>query len=275
MHSSPTSLIRIFCLAAAILAALSCAGCASPGRTTRDDPWSGLNRGVYKFNDGLDRGLLKPAARGYKAVTPTWFRGMTGRFFSNLGYPITAVNQLLQGKPKLFLQDTGRFLTNSTLGLAGLFDVADHMGMPAHDEDFGQTFAVWGMPSGPYLTLPLLGPSTLRDAPGKIPNYFFSVFHYADVSTAAEMGARGLELVDMRASLLAAESTLGSAYDRYGVMRDAWLQRREYLIFDGDPPAEEIEEFFDDAEDDVDDAAAPDAGAQAAPEQQPQNQQDK
>lgn len=265
MHIRPTPLLRSFLLTATVFAAVSSGGCASPGRTTRDDPWNGFNRGVYKFNDGLDRALLKPAARGYKAVTPNWFRDMTGRFFSNLGYPITAVNQLLQGKPKLFVQDTGRFLTNSTLGLAGLFDVADHMGMPAHDEDFGQTFAVWGAPSGPYLTLPLLGPSTLRDAPGKIPDYFLSIFRYANVSTAEQIGARGLEIVDMRASLLAAESALGGAYDRYGVLRDAWLQRREYLIYDGNPPEEKLEEPLDDA-----DATTPDAETHGASDQPPQ-----
>ncbi len=249
---------RPFRTAAIGLVGLALAACASaPGRTTNDDPWAGMNRGIYKFNDGLDRAVLKPTAKGYKKVTPSWFRNATGRFFENLGYPITMVNQLLQGKPKLFFQDTGRFIANSTLGLAGIFDVADRLGMPAHDEDFGQTLAVWGVPSGPYLTIPLLGPSTLRDGPARIPEYFLGVLDYADVSTAVKWGARGLDLIDTRASLLSTDATLESAYDRYGVMRDAWIQRREYLVFDGNPPEEKLEEFTDDAEADEPPPAKP------------------
>ena len=244
---SITRLLRCALLLAALAAVSGCA--TAPGRTTSHDPWSGFNRGVYKFNDGLDRTVLKPTAKAYKAVTPNWLRGMTGRFFANLSYPATIVNQLLQGKPVLFLQDTGRFITNTTLGLGGLFDVADRMGMPSHDEDFGQTLAVWGVPSGPYLMLPLLGPSTLRDGPAKVPDYFLGVTRQLDVSTPVEWGTRGLEIIDERAALLSTEATLESAYDRYGIMRDAWVQRREYLIFDGNPPEEPVElEDFEDME---------------------------
>ena len=260
-HAS-TRLVRMS-LALFALAVMN--GCATaPGRTTSDDPWTGFNRGIYKFNDGLDRAVLKPTAKGYKAVTPNWFRGMTGRFFANLSYPTTMINQLLQGKPKLFFQDTGRFITNTTLGLGGLFDVADRMGMPAHDEDFGQTLAVWGMPSGPYLMLPLLGPSTLRDGPAKVPDYFLGVTRHADVSTATEWGARGLEIIDERAALLATEATLESAYDRYGIMRDAWVQRREYQIFDGNPPDEPLE--LEDFDEETDEAAENDTPATTVPE---------
>jgi len=264
------SLLPLARLAISLLALAAVSGCATaPGRTTSDDPWTGFNRGVYKLNDGLDRAVLKPTAKAYKAVTPNWLRGMTGRFFANLAYPATMINQLLQGKPKLFLQDTGRFITNTTLGLGGLFDVADRMGMPAHDEDFGQTLAVWGVPSGPYLMLPLLGPSSLRDAPGKIPDYFMSITRNADVSTAVEWGARGLEIVDERASLLSTEATLESAYDRYGIMRDAWVQRREYLIFDGNPPEEplELEDF--DEETDTESEQPADVTPEVAPEVAP------
>lgn len=216
-------------------------GCATTGRTTLEDPWQKANRGVYRFNDSLDRYALKPAAKGYKAVTPTWMRTSFSNFFANLGYPVTMVNQLLQGKPKLFAQDTGRFITNTVVGIGGFLDVADRMGMPAHDEDFGQTLAVWGVPSGPYVTLPFFGPSTARDAPARIPDYFLSIFRYVDVPAAAELGAEVLEVIDDRSELLSSEGTLDAAYDRYGVMRDAWLQRREYLIFDGEPPEEALE----------------------------------
>lgn len=220
--------------------------CATaPGRTTAQDPWAGFNRRVHAFNDGLDRAVIKPTAKAYKNVTPQWLRTGIGRVFAHVGYPTTMVNQLLQGKPKEFVQDTCRFVTNTVFGLGGLFDVADHVGLPAHDEDFGQTLARWGVPSGPYLVLPLLGPSTARDGPSKIADYFMSVTHHVDLSTEAEWGLRALDIVDTRAGLLSTDATLDSAYDKYGVMRDAWIQRREYQIFDGDPPVDEMDEKFD------------------------------
>lgn len=231
------------------LVCLAFVGCATaPGRTTNDDPWNGFNRGVHKFNDGLDRAVLKPTAKGYKKVTPGWLRAGIGNVFANVGYPITMVNQLLQGKPKLFARDTARFLTNTVFGIGGIFDVADKVGLHAHDEDFGQTLAKWGVPSGPYLVLPLFGPSNARDAPGKVVDYFMSPTRNADLDPAVEWGSKALEIIDKRAALLSSEATLDSAYDRYGVMRDAWTQRREYLVFDGDPPEEKIEEFKDEDE---------------------------
>jgi phospholipid-binding lipoprotein MlaA len=227
---------------ALLLVVVFSSGCATPGRTTMgEDPWQPMNRGIYAFNDTLDRYAVKPVAKGYKAVTPVWIRSRIGQFFANLGYPVTMVNQLLQGKPILFAQDTGRFITNSTLGLAGFFDVADRMGMPEHEEDFGQTFAVWGIPSGPYLVLPIYGPSTLRDGPGRIPAWLMGIPRLTEVSPAVDYGSKAVEVIDARANLLSSEATLDSAYDRYGVMRDAWLQRREYLIFDGSPPEEMLE----------------------------------
>jgi phospholipid-binding lipoprotein MlaA len=243
--------------ALALLGSLLLSGCATPGRTSGADPWIDANRGVYKFNDELDKAAVKPVAQAYKKITPIWFRAGTGRFFSNLGYPVTIVNQLLQGKPLLFLQDTGRLLTNSTLGLGGAFDVADRMGMPAHNEDFGQTLAVWGVPSGPYVMLPVLGPSTTRDAPGLIPEFFTGVLGLADAPFGTKFAARALQLVDTRATLLSAEGALEDANDKYVFVRDAWIQRREYLIFDGDPPVETFEEEATEDPAQETDAAAP------------------
>ena len=149
-----------------VLLSLLAAGCASsPGRTTNADPYEGFNRGVYKFNDTLDRAALKPIAKGYRKVTPGFVRAGIGNVLANLEYPGTFVNQFLQGKWALGFRDTGRFLLNSTLGVAGIFDVATPLGLEKNDEDFGQTLAVWGVPSGPFLNLPLFGPSSLRDAP--------------------------------------------------------------------------------------------------------------
>jgi phospholipid-binding lipoprotein MlaA len=262
--TATSSRLKFSALALVILAS-SLSGCATPGRTTMEDPWQPMNRGIYAFNDTLDRYAVKPAAKGYKAVTPNWVRARIGQFFLNLGYPVTMVNQLLQGKPVLFAQDTGRFITNTTIGLGGLFDVADRMGMPAHEEDFGQTLAVWGVPSGPYFVLPFYGPSTARDAPARIPAWLMGIPRLTKTSPWVDYGGKALEVIDTRANLLSSDATLESAYDRYGVMRDAWLQRREYLIFDGNPPEEmlelEDEDLLDEDMSDEDTAATDDSDA--------------
>lgn len=214
-----------------------------------DDRFEKLNRGVYKFNDTIDRAALKPVAKGYKKITPSWMRRGIANFFANLEYPITIVNQFLQGKAATGFKDTGRFLLNSTLGIGGLFDVATPVGLEAHDEDFGQTLAVWGVGSGPYVNLPLLGPSTLRDAPARVVDYFLDPLTYGDIHWQEEWGQRVLDLVHTRSELLSLDPTLERAFDPYAFVRDAWLQRREFEIYDGNPPPETLdEEFFDDEE---------------------------
>jgi phospholipid-binding lipoprotein MlaA len=229
-----------------IAVVLITSGCASgPGRTTPNDPLQALNRGVYKFNDTLDRAALKPVAKGYRAVTPRWFRSGVGHFFSNLAYPTTIVNQILQGKAVLGLRDTGRFLLNTTVGIGGLLDVATPLGLEANDEDFGQTLAVWGLGSGPFLTLPLFGPSSLRDAPSRIVDYFLDPLTYGELKTGEELGIRALDLINTRTELLSVDSTLQSTFDPYGFIRDAWAQQREFAIFDGDPPPETLEDVLE------------------------------
>ncbi len=224
-----------------VLAALG--GCATaPGRTSSSDPWEGFNRGVYRFNDFADRNALKPVAKGYKAVTPGWARTGVSNFFSNLTYPWTIVNQLLQGKPVMACRDTGRLVINSVVGIGGLIDVATHAGLPENNEDFGQTLAVWGVPSGPFLTIPFFGPSSLRDGPSRIADYFSGVTLYIDVSWELEWSARGLAIVNDRAALLQLDSQLNNVFDPYAFLRDVWVQRREYQIYDGNPP----EPTFDD-----------------------------
>lgn len=240
-------------LRAAVLsfAAFLAAGCAAtPGRTViGEDPLEGFNRGVYKVNDALDRAALKPTAKGYKKITPGWMRRGIGNFFSNLEYPATIVNQFLQGKVATGLKDTGRLLLNTTLGIGGLFDVATPVGLEAHDEDFGQTLAVWGVGSGPYLHLPLFGPSTLRDAPSRVVDYFLDPLTYADIHWEEEWAQRALDTVHTRADLLSLDPTLERTFDPYAFIRDAWLQRREFEIFDGNPPPETLDEEFLDEED--------------------------
>jgi phospholipid-binding lipoprotein MlaA len=240
---APTRAIAII----AIL--LTAAGCAAtPGRTRSDDPWEGANRGIYKFNDTLDRAALKPVAKGYRAITPRWLRTGVGNFFSNLSYPATVVNQFLQGKPGTGVRDAGRFLLNSTIGVGGLLDVATPLGLVANDEDFGQTLAVWGVGSGPYITMPLFGPSSLRDAPSRVFDYFLGPLEYMHIPWEAEWGLRGIDIVHTRSELLPLDATLQSAFDPYAFVRDAWVQQREFAIYDGNPPPETLEDFSDEEE---------------------------
>lgn len=229
----------------ALVALAALGGCATTGTSTpRDprDPFERTNRTLYRFNDVVDRATLKPLAKGYRKVTPQWFRRGVGNFFSNLQYPMTIVNQLLQGKPATAARDTGRLLANTVLGVGGLFDVGTRMGLEKNDEDFGQTLGVWGVPSGPFLVLPFLGPSSVRDAPATIAEPFVDPLTYADVKWEVVWGLRALNAIDGRAQLLTLEPTLERAFDRYAFIRNAWVQRREYQVRDGDVPEEDIEE---------------------------------
>ena len=259
-----TATVRVLTLL--LIAALASGCAATPGRTAGDDPWESLNRGVYKFNDTVDRAALKPVAKGYKKITPHWMRIGIANFFSNLEYPATILNQFLQGKGKAGLRDTGRFLLNSTLGVAGLLDVGTAVGLEANDEDFGQTLAVWGVGSGPYVTIPFFGPSTARDAPARVLDFFLDPLDYADMSWEATWAKRGLNAVQSRAELLTLDPTLERTFDPYAFMRDAWVQQREFEVFDGNPPPETLdEEFLEEGEEfpEEDDAES------AAPEPQP------
>lgn len=229
-----------------VISAALIAGCAAtPGRTVNDDRWEGFNRGVYKFNDTVDRAALKPVARGYRKITPSFVRTGVGNFLSNLKNPTTAVNQFLQGKFGPGVKDTGRFLLNTTLGIGGLFDVATPVGLEKNDEDFGQTLAVWGVPSGPFLNLPLFGPSSLRDAPSRAVDWFTNPLQYTDLPWEAEWGERAIRIVHSRSELLSLDKTLQRTYDPYAFIRDAWVQQREFNVFDGNPPPETLEDLLE------------------------------
>ena len=224
---------------------LICAGCATvpSGKTDPRDPWERFNRTSYAFNDALDRATLKPAAKVYKKVTPQFVRTGLGNFFSNLDNISTVINDVLQGKMGQAGRDSARFLMNTTLGLGGLFDPATAAGLEKNDEDFGQTLGKWGVKSGPYLMLPILGPSTVRDTVARLPEqYTYPVNYLEDDSTRYII--RGVETIDMRAGLLDLEPQLEKAYDKYAFIRNAWLQRREYQVTDGniEDPALDLEE---------------------------------
>lgn len=201
------------------------------------DPYEGFNRAMYRFNNGLDRVILKPAAKGYKFVMPGFAETGVSNFFSNLGEVRNLFHAGLQGKGKKTLNHTGRFLVNSTVGILGFFDVAKHMGLEKRgSEDLGQTLATWGVGSGPYLVLPFLGPSTLRGTPGIVVDSYLDPVSYVD-HDRTRYSLIGTEIIDLRASLLSTEELLEG--DRYILIRDAYLQRRDFLINDG-----EVEDTF-------------------------------
>ncbi|MDT8397042.1 MAG: VacJ family lipoprotein [Pseudomonadales bacterium] len=224
-----------------MLLVLGLSGCAQTGATSHNDPLEPFNRKVNTFNDYLDRFFLKPVAQAYTFAIPSLLRTGISNAFDNISYPLVIVNQFLQGKPATGGQDLARLLVNSTAGIGGLFDVATGWGLPAHDEDFGQTFAVWGIPSGPYLVAPLFGPVTIRDGIGDIGGIFaYPPTYFDDVSLRNSL--YGASLVDQRARLLKAEELVSG--DRYLFIRDAYLQRREFLNNDG--AVSETDPFLDD-----------------------------
>jgi len=220
-----------------ILSALLLGGCVSVPVEQRvaEDPWQGYNRAMFKFNAGLDKAVLKPAAKGYRWVLPDFVERGISNFFSNLGDVPNSLNNLLQGKFKAAGGDSIRFLMNSTFGIAGFFDVASSTGLEKHNEDFGQTLGVWGVPSGPYLMLPLLGPSSVRDSGGFLVDLAMRPQSYID-DDEVRWGLYAIELVSARNSVLKLEESAGlGIYDDYEQMREVYLQRRKSLIANGHP----------------------------------------
>lgn len=235
-------------LAAALAVQLLLAGCAStagPGTRTAaagaraaSDPLEPFNRAVFGFNEALDDILLEPAARVYANVVPELFRVSIGNVYSNVGDLWTAANQLLQGKPRLAASDLARFTFNSTLGFAGVADIATEMGFEKHREDFGQTLGSWGVGAGAYLVLPILGPSSLRDGLGLQLDIATDPVYRID-RVGQRNNAATLRIIDTRAALLRAGRVLDeAALDKYSFVRDGYLQRRRNLVWDGDPPPE-------------------------------------
>ncbi|HEY9541618.1 MAG TPA: VacJ family lipoprotein [Luteimonas sp.] len=194
------------------------------------DPWEGLNRRVHTFNNAVDRTIAKPLAKAYAKVVPRPIRLGVSNFFHNLGQPISALNALLQGKPKQAAQSLGRFALNSTLGIGGIFDPASDAKLPNKSEDFGQTLGVWGWKTSRYVELPLFGPRTVRDAFGLVGDGQLSPIRQVE-DDKTRVFLQGLQLVDVRTQLFAVDSMRAGAVDDYALVRDAWLQRRNYQIF--------------------------------------------
>ncbi|HZV53566.1 MAG TPA: VacJ family lipoprotein [Rhodocyclaceae bacterium] len=210
-------------------------GCAT---TTNKDPLEGFNRTVFAFNEGLDTVLIRPAAKGYETILPSMARTGVINFFGNVADVFIAVNNLLQGKPADAVGDAARFIFNSTFGIFGIFDVASEMGLEKHEEDFGQTFGRWGVGPGAYVVVPVFGPRDVRDTVGLVVDLTVDpVGNVGHVPTRNTLTA--LRMASDRAALLPADKIIEeAALDKYSYLRDAYLQRRRNLVYDGRPPRE-------------------------------------
>lgn len=211
---------------------LTCAALLLPAlaQASEEDPWQGYNRVMFRINDNIDAYTLKPLAKGYQAVTPQLLEDGVHNIFKNIGDVGNLANNLLQGKVHDAGVDTGRLIFNTSFGLLGFFDVATPMGLQRSDEDFGQTLGAWGLGSGPYVVLPLLGPSSVRDAVGKVPDSMLTAQAYIDHVPTRNV-VYGVNAVDTRASLLSAERLISG--DKYIFIRNAYLQNREFRVRDG------------------------------------------
>lgn len=231
-------------LIASLLLSLSLlSGCATiNGEADPDDPLESFNRAMYSFNDTLDQAILKPVAQGYNAALPDPVNKSVSNFFSNLEDVVVVFNDLLQFKIEQALSDTARVFFNSTIGVFGLFDVASGMDMPKHDEDFGQTLGYWGVDTGAYIVWPFFGPSNVRDTVGSISDAYVNPL-YDITPRDTQTGLVIVDVIDTRAGLLSASKILKeAALDPYLFVRDAYLQRRQSLVYDGNPPKLKFDE---------------------------------
>lgn len=267
----------------ALAAAPLLAGCVTaPGGVSEAelDRFEKTNRAIYKFNKGVDTAVIKPVTQGYRAVVPGIARRGVSNALDNVDEPLSLINAVLQGKFKAAFRAVDRFMINSTFGVAGLFDHATEMGLPKQEEDFGQTLAAWGVGSGPYIMLPLLGPSTLRDTVGFGVDTVtdpWSKFqkHVAGLDSTQRLGVTGGEVIDLRSRLVdTADPLLATALDEYATVRAAYLQQRLSDIYDGDPPEDNFTPSFEDEAAPAvpaDTAEEPEPASEPAPEATPTN----
>ena len=239
--------VRLPLLAIILVQTLLLAGCSSQQVTLTDperDPWEAYNRKIHAFNMGFDRAIFRPVAKGYDYIMPDAPQRGVRNFFRNLAYPVTLLNLLLQGKIEESFTATGRFLMNSTIGVLGFFDVATKVDIPYYEEDFGQTLAVWGWRDSRYLVMPIFGPYTARDFLGR---GFYGYFHPVSYAIRENNNYVPLvvDLITLRAELLPFQAELDAAADPYTMVRDVWLQNREYRIYDGDPPAPDYDSLLE------------------------------
>ena len=231
----------------AVLLVILLSACASQPVTMTDperDPWESYNRKMHAFNMGLDKAIFRPVAKGYDTIMPDAPQRGVRNFFNNLAYPVVFLNLLFQGRFKDSLTATGRFLLNTTGGLLGFFDVASKEGIPDYDEDFGQTVAVWGWKDSRYLVMPVFGPFTVRDLLGR--SFYGRAHPLSYYSRKHNYWPVVGDLITRRAALLPFDDDIKNAHDPYTLIRDAYLQRREFLIYNGDPPAPDYDALLED-----------------------------
>lgn len=257
-----------------LISAFALSGCVSQEQMADEnsgfveyDPLEPLNRKIHVFNMAADRAVTRPLARGYRKVIPTPVRSSVSNFFSNLRGPGSSLNNFLQGKPRRGFSELGRFLFNTTLGIGGLFDVAGRAGMERYDEDFAETLSVWGVPDGPYVVIPFLGPSMMSDAAALPVDYYTDILTYYDNSSVRDK-LWFLRLINLRYRVLPADAILEESQDTYVTVREAFRQNRRFRIYDGNPPTEQEEEdfyedeLFDEFFGDEEPKAAPATGAE-------------
>jgi phospholipid-binding lipoprotein MlaA len=222
--------------AALVVAVALLAGCAAA--PSREDPFEPMNRALYQFHDTVDTAVVKPVAQAYIDVVPELVRTGVSNVFNNIEDLISAVNDLLQGKLDKLDDDLARVLLNTAFGVGGIFDLASMVGIERGNEDFGQTFGAWGLPQGPYLFVPFFGPTTVRDGSGTLVRIMVGPVGYIG-EVPVRNSLYGLGAVDLRAQALSAGAIVDTAaLDRYLFIRNAYLQRRRYLLYDGKPPPE-------------------------------------
>lgn len=230
-----TALRRLALAAATLVLAFSFSGCASlPRGSVRDprDHFERFNRAMFKFNTALDHAVMRPVARGYVKVVPSPMRTGVSNFLDNIHYTTTIGNDIFQGRFRDFARDVARLVVNTTLGIGGLLDPASRLGLEEHDRDFGQTLGKWGIHTGSYLVLPLLGPSDVRDAIGRVPDRYMTVDGIVNDSTLS-FSLFGVGALDERAKALPSDNVIDTAFDPYAFVRSAWFQLRDYKVHEG------------------------------------------
>ena len=225
-----------------IFALILLSGCSYQNELINDpmDPLEDRNRSIYAFNENLDEAIIEPAADGYAYIIPNFLQKGLNNFFDNINYPITIINQVLQGNIEKSLQDTLRFSVNTSIGIFGLFDPASSMGLPEHDEDFGQTLAVWGVKEGPYLMLPFIGPKTLRSLTGDLTDVLFNPLLNID-DTNLKIKTNLINILQDRSDLSGLEEELDNSFDPYQYIKDSYIQNRKYKIHNGNTSEDDIE----------------------------------
>lgn len=244
MNNNKNFLLRFICSIAFLLSS----GCATiEGPANPDDPLESFNRSMFAFNETVDKYAIKPAAEGYNFIMPDFASKGVSNFFNNIDDIVVFFNQLLQFKLHDAAATSARIVFNTVFGIFGLIDVASEMDLPKMDEDFGQTLAVWGVGSGPYVVLPIIGPRTFRDTAGLAVDWTYFDPIFKRQTLRASLATLTIKYIDIRAGLIKASNVLDTVPDKYAFTRDAWLSRRKFLIYDGHPPDEENEEeLFDD-----------------------------